>query len=75
VNLPLGVVAIATTFAWVRESRDPAPRGLDPPGQATLVERRAREPMLALHLFRLPALAGAQPAVFAMSASFFALFL
>jgi predicted MFS family arabinose efflux permease len=39
------------------------------------VERRAREPMLPLHLFRLPAFAGAQLAVFAMSASFFALFL
>jgi EmrB/QacA subfamily drug resistance transporter len=115
VNLPLGVFAIATTFVWVRESRDPAPRGLDWPGQAALagglfllvlallrgnqlgwgstqilaefagaaallvafllVERRAREPMLPLHLFRLPAFAGAQLAVFAMSASFFALFL
>jgi EmrB/QacA subfamily drug resistance transporter len=115
VNLPLGVFAIATTFVWVRESRDPAPRGLDWPGQATLagglfllvlallrgnqlgwgssqilaelagaaallvafllVEWRAREPMLPLHLFRLPAFAGAQLAVFAMSASFFALFL
>jgi EmrB/QacA subfamily drug resistance transporter len=115
VNLPLGVFAIATTFVWVRESRDPAPRGLDWPGQATLaggmfllvlallrgnqlgwgstqirvelagaaalliafvpVERHAREPMLPLQLFRLPAFAGAQLAVFGMSASFFALFL
>jgi EmrB/QacA subfamily drug resistance transporter len=115
VNLPLGLFAIATTFVWVRESRDPAPRGLDWPGQATLagglfllvlallrgnqlgwgsaqilaelagaaallvafvlVERRVREPMLPLRLFRLPAFAGAQLAVFAMSASFFALFL
>jgi EmrB/QacA subfamily drug resistance transporter len=115
VNLPLGVFALATTFVWVRESRDPAPRGLDWPGQATLagglfllvlallrgnqlgwgstqilaelagaaalliafilVERRAREPMLPPRLFRLPAFAGAQLAVFAMSASFFALFL
>jgi EmrB/QacA subfamily drug resistance transporter len=115
VNLPLGVVALATTFVWVRESRDPTPRGLDWPGQATLagglfllvlallrgnqlgwtsaqilaelvgaaalliafvlVERRVREPMLPLRLFRLPAFAGAQLAVFAMSASFFALFL
>jgi MFS family permease len=115
VNLPLGVFALATTFVWVRESRDPAPRGLDWPGQATLagglfllvlallrgnqqgwgstqilaalagaaalliafimVERRAREPMLPLQLFRLPGFAGAQLAVFAMSASFFALFL
>ena len=115
VNLPLGVFALATTFVWVRESREPAPRGLDWPGQATLagglfllvlallsanrlgwgstqilaelagaaallvafllVESRAREPMLPLRLFRLPAFAGAQLAVFAMSASFFALFL
>jgi EmrB/QacA subfamily drug resistance transporter len=115
VNLPLGVFATATTFVWVRESRDPAPRGLDWPGQGTLagglfllvlallrgnqvgwgstqiiaelagatalliafvlVERRVREPMLPLRLFRLTAFAGAQLAVFAMSASFFALFL
>ena len=115
VNLPLGVFAIATTFVWVRESRDPAPRGLDWPGQTTLasgmfllvlallrgnqlgwgstqilaelagaaalliafilVERRVREPMLPPRLFRLPAFTGAQLAVFAMSASFFALFL
>jgi EmrB/QacA subfamily drug resistance transporter len=115
VNLPLGVFATATTFVWVRESRDPAPRGLDWPGQATLaggmfllvlallrgnqlgwgstqilaelagaaalliafilVERRVSEPMLPPRLFRLPAFAGAQLAVFAMSASFFALFL
>jgi EmrB/QacA subfamily drug resistance transporter len=115
VNLPLGAFAIATTFVWMRESRDPAPRGLDWPGQMTLagglfllvlallrgnqqgwgsaeilaelagavallaafvlVERRAREPMLPLRLFHLPAFTGAQLAVFAMSASFFALFL
>jgi predicted MFS family arabinose efflux permease len=115
VNVPLGVFAIATTFVWVRESRDPAPRGLDWPGQATLaggmfllvlallrgnqlgwgstqiiaelagaaalliafvvVERRVSEPMLPLRLFRRPAFAGAQLTVFAMSASFFALFL
>jgi EmrB/QacA subfamily drug resistance transporter len=115
VNLPLGVFATATTFVWIRESRDPAPRGLDWPGQATLaggmfllvlallrgnqegwgstkilaefagaaalliafilIERRAREPMLPPRLFRLPAFTGAQLAVFAMSASFFALFL
>jgi EmrB/QacA subfamily drug resistance transporter len=40
-----------------------------------MVERRAREPMLPLHLFRLPLFTGAQLAVFAISASFFALFL
>ena len=115
VNLPLGIFATATTFIWVRESRDPAPRGLDWPGQTTLasgmfllvlallrgnqlgwgstqilaelagaaalliafilMERRVREPMLPPRLFRLPAFTGAQLAVFAMSASFFALFL
>jgi EmrB/QacA subfamily drug resistance transporter len=115
VNLPLGAFALATTFLWVRESRDPAPRGIDWPGQAALagglfllvlallrgndvgwgsvqiiaelggaavllvsfvlIERRAREPMLPLHLLRIPAFAGAQLSVFAMSASFFALFL
>jgi EmrB/QacA subfamily drug resistance transporter len=115
INLPLGAFAIATTFLWVRESRDPAPRGIDRPGQVTfagglfllvlallrgndqgwgspqilaelagavallvafiVVERRAREPMLPLQLFRIPKFAGAQLAVFAMSASWFALFL
>ncbi len=36
VNLPLGVFALAATFAWLRESRDPKPRGLDLPGQLAL---------------------------------------
>jgi EmrB/QacA subfamily drug resistance transporter len=36
VNIPLGVVAFLATRAWVGESRDPAPRRLDWPGQATL---------------------------------------
>src|SRR5579862_537568 len=115
VNLPLGVFAIAATFLWMRESRNPAARGLDLPGQATLagglfllvlallrgneqgwgstpilaelaaaavllvafgaIERRVRAPMLPLHLFRISPFAGAQLAVFGMSASFFALFL
>ena len=115
INLPLGVFALVTTFLWVRESRDPAPRGIDVPGPLTfaggllllvlallrgneqgwgsveivtelaaaavlfiafvLIERRAREPMLPLHLFRISMFTGAQLAVFAMSASFFALFL
>jgi len=38
------------------------------------VERRLRQPMLPLGLFRRPAFAGAQIAAFAISASFFALF-
>jgi EmrB/QacA subfamily drug resistance transporter len=36
VNLPLGLATLAGTFAWLRESRDPTPRKLDWPGQATL---------------------------------------
>src|SRR5207248_3625444 len=40
-----------------------------------LVERRTREPMLPLGLFRHPAFTGAQVAAFSISASFFALFL
>jgi EmrB/QacA subfamily drug resistance transporter len=115
VNVPLGVLAIAASFAWLRESRDPAARRLDWPGQATLtgglfllvlallrgnedgwgssrilaaltggvvlllafvlVERRRREPMLPLGLFRNRAFTGAQVAAFTISASFFALFL
>jgi len=36
INLPLGVVALVAGLAWLRESRDPAARRLDWPGQATL---------------------------------------
>src|SRR5262249_15793648 len=36
INLPLGILAIAGSFAWIRESNDPAARRLDWPGQATL---------------------------------------
>jgi EmrB/QacA subfamily drug resistance transporter len=36
VNLPLGVLALAGSFAWLRESNDPAARRIDWPGQATL---------------------------------------
>jgi EmrB/QacA subfamily drug resistance transporter len=115
VNLPLGVLALAGSFAWLRESNDPAARRLDWPGQATLtaglfllvlgllrgnqdgwastrilaaltggalllvafvlVERKSREPMLPLGLFRHRAFTGAQVAAFSISASFFALFL
>jgi predicted MFS family arabinose efflux permease len=39
------------------------------------VERKAREPMLPLGLFRVPAFTGAQLAAFAISGSFFAVFL
>ena len=40
-----------------------------------LVELRSREPMLPLELFRRPDFTGAQIAAFAISGSFFALFL
>jgi EmrB/QacA subfamily drug resistance transporter len=36
VNLPLGVLALVASFAWLRESNDPAARRIDWPGQATL---------------------------------------
>jgi predicted MFS family arabinose efflux permease len=39
------------------------------------IERRVKDPMLPLGLFRVPAFAGAQIAAFAISASFFALYL
>jgi EmrB/QacA subfamily drug resistance transporter len=44
-------------------------------GAFYLVERRAEQPMLPLELFRRADFAGAQLAAFAISASFFALFL
>jgi len=40
-----------------------------------VVERRVREPMLPLHLFKRPAFTGVQLAAFAVSGSMFALFL
>jgi EmrB/QacA subfamily drug resistance transporter len=36
VNLPLGFLALAAGFAWLRESNDPAARRIDWPGQVTL---------------------------------------
>jgi EmrB/QacA subfamily drug resistance transporter len=36
VNVPLGIAALAASYAWLRESRDPAPRAIDGVGQATL---------------------------------------
>jgi EmrB/QacA subfamily drug resistance transporter len=36
VNLPLGVLGLVASFAWLRESNDPAPRRIDWPGQAAL---------------------------------------
>ena len=46
INLPIGLFCIAVTRAYVQESRDPAARRIDWPGQATLtagpVPARAR---------------------------------
>jgi len=36
VNLPLGVLALVASLAWLRESNDPTARRIDWPGQATL---------------------------------------
>jgi len=115
VNVPVGIATLVGAFRWVRESRDPKPRRIDWPGQATLVgglfllvlallrgnedgwgspvivaelavavallgafvaiQARVKEPMLPLGLFRNSEFAGAQVAVFAISASFFSIFL
>jgi EmrB/QacA subfamily drug resistance transporter len=115
VNVPLGIAALAGSYAWLRESRDPAPRRIDRIGQATLAgtlfllvlallrgneegwgstrivaelvgaavllvlfmatESRVEQPMLPLGLFRRRDFTAAQIAAFAISASFFALFL
>jgi EmrB/QacA subfamily drug resistance transporter len=115
INLPIGIGALVVTLRRVVESRDPAARRVDVPGQVALtgglfllvlallrgndvgwgatstvvelasavallvafvgIERRVREPMLPLGLFRVPAFAGAQITVFAISASFFAVYL
>jgi EmrB/QacA subfamily drug resistance transporter len=115
INIPLGIAALAASYAWVRETRDPSPRAIDRIGQATLTaglfllvlallrgnqegwgstrivaelvgavvflalfvvtESRVEQPMLPLRLFRRPDFSGAQIAAFAISASFFALFL
>jgi EmrB/QacA subfamily drug resistance transporter len=115
VNVPLGLITLAGTARWARESRDPEARGLDWGGQATLsaalfllvlgllrgnddgwtsafvvavfvgsaallaaffaIQRRVADPMLPLGLFRNKRFTGAQIAAFAISGSFFALFL
>ena len=115
INVPLGLLAIAISVRSVAESRDPQGRGVDLPGQITLIaglflvvlgllrgnedgwgstmvvsalvgggvalvlfavaELRGRDPMLPLVLLRDRTFAGAQIAVFAISASFFAVFL
>ena len=115
VNVPIGAAVLWITYRWVAEGRDPTPRRIDLPGQATLigglfllvlallrgnqdgwnstgivaalvgavvlliafvvVEGRSREPMLPLRLLRRRQFAGPQVAVFAIAASFFAVFL
>jgi EmrB/QacA subfamily drug resistance transporter len=115
VNIPVGIAAIAATYRWVRESRDPNARRVDWPGQTALIgglflfvlallraneqgwgstaivaelagaglllaafvaiEARVKEPMLPLGLFRNKEFTGAQVAVFAISASYFSIFL
>src|SRR4051794_16346681 len=107
VNVPLGIVTLAGTGRWVRESKDPDARGLDWGGQATLsaglfllvlallrgnddgwtsapivaefaaagalfaafvaIQRRVKDPMLPLGLFRNKSFTGAQIAAFAIS--------
>jgi EmrB/QacA subfamily drug resistance transporter len=115
VNVPVGVAALWVALRQVHESRDPAARRVDVPGQLVLIgglfllvlgllrgnedgwastaviaalssaaallaafgliEWRSREPMLPLRHFRKRAFAGPQVAVFAISASFFSVFL
>jgi predicted MFS family arabinose efflux permease len=115
INIPLGIAALAASYAWLRESRDPSPRATDWIGQASLAgglfllvlallrgnqegwgstwivaelvgaaaflalfvitEGRIEQPMLPLTLFRGREFSAAQIAAFAISASFFALFL
>jgi EmrB/QacA subfamily drug resistance transporter len=115
INVPLGLFALLATRVWVAESRDPHPRPLDLPGQATLcaslfllvlgllrgnidgwgspvilaeliggtallalfiaIQARSPKAMLPLGFFRRPAFTGAQIAAFAISASFFAIYL
>jgi EmrB/QacA subfamily drug resistance transporter len=114
-NVPVGLAAIAVTYAKLRETRDPNATRVDWPGVASfsaalfllvlalvrgndegwgstmivsllggagallaafiVIERRVREPMLPLGLFKLPSFTGVQLAAFAVSGSAFALFL
>jgi len=114
-NVPIGIAAIAVTYAKLRETRDPNATRIDWAGVATfsaalfslvlallrgndegwgstlivalfaaaaallaafvVIERRVKEPMLPLGLFKRPAFTGVQVAAFAVSGSMFALFL
>ena len=115
INVPLGLIGLIGTYAWIRESRDPAGRRLDWPGQITVVagmfllvlallrgnsdgwgsartvaefagaaamviafvaiERRVRAPMLPLEMFKRRDFTAAQIAAFAISSTFFAIYL
>ena len=115
INLPIGLACLAITRAYVVESRDPAARKVDLPGQVlltgglfllvlallrgnedgwtstlivaelvaavallggfVLTEARTKVPMLPLGFFRTPAFTAAQVAAFAISGSFFAVFI
>ena len=115
VNIPLGLIALLGTFAWIRESRDPRAHKLDLPGQATAaagmfllvlallrgntngwasartiaelagafamgiafvaIEQRAASPMLPLEMFKRRDFTAAQIAAFAISSTFFAIYL
>jgi EmrB/QacA subfamily drug resistance transporter len=37
VNVPIGIAVMWITYRWVAEGRDPTPRRIDLPGQATLI--------------------------------------
>ena len=115
VNVPLGLIALIGTVAWVRESRDPHPHKLDLAGQVTAaagmfllvlalvrgntdgwgsartiaelagafvlgsaflaIEQRAASPMLPLEMFKRRDFSAAQIAAFAISSTFFAIYL
>ena len=116
VNIPLGLIALLGTFAWIRESRDPhaaqaRPRPVRPPpppgcscscsrscgatptagasartiaelaGAFVLgiafvaIEQRAASPMLPLEMFKRRDFTAAQIAAFAISSTFFAIYL
>ena len=115
VNIPLGLIALLGTFAWIRESRDPRAHKLDLPGQATAatgmfllvlallrgntdgwgsartiaelvgavamgiafvaIEQRVATPMLPLGMFKRRDFTAAQIAAFAISSTFFAIYL